>query len=131
MKKNNLLSLMLVGSIAFFSSCSKDDHDHENHCSDECHIVLPNPAYVSSDSTPNIPAELGVWDIVDANGAKIEFCEEGTTPTLTFLEDPNNWEYTTPHELAEKNGGDPLPAGTYGASPDLGGYECHCEEHNH
>lgn len=122
---------MLVGSIAFFSSCSKDDHDHENHCSDECHIVLPNPAYVSNDSTPNIPAELGVWDIVDANGAKIEFCEEGTTPTLTFLEDPDNWEYTTPHELAEKNGGAPLPAGTYGASPDLGGYECHCEEHNH
>ena len=126
MKKNNLLSLMLVGSIAFFSSCSKDE---DQHCA-ECHIVADNPAFISNDSTPLVPAKLA-WDIVDANGNPIEFCEEGTNPTLTSLENVTTWEYTTPHELAEKNGGDPLPAGTYGASDDLGGYQCHCEEHNH
>ena len=64
MKRNNLLSLMLVASVAFFSSCSKDDDNHAEHCSDDCHLVLPNPAYVSADSTPGVPEELA-WDIVD------------------------------------------------------------------
>ena len=127
MKRNNLLSLMLVASVAFFSSCSKDDdHDHAEHCSDDCHLVLPNPAYVSADSTPGVPAELA-WDIVDASGNAIQFCDD-TDPSLDFLESAN-WEYTTPHELASDMAGvDPLPAGTYSAAR---GYECHCEEHNH
>ena len=70
MKRNNLLSLMLVASIAFFSSCSKDDdHDHAEHCSDDCHLVLPNPAYVSADSTQLVLLTInGIF--VDADGGE-------------------------------------------------------------
>ena len=38
MKKVNLLTRALVGSVAFLSSCSKDD-DHTDHC-DSCHITI-------------------------------------------------------------------------------------------
>ena len=128
MKRNNLLSLMLVASIAFFSSCSKDDdHDHAEHCSDDCHLVTANPNYISATETPNEPAEWA-WDIVDASGNPIQFCDD-TDPSLDFLESAN-WSYTTTHELASDIAGvDPLPANTTFSAAN--GYECHCEEHNH
>ena len=73
MEKTNLLTLALIGCIGFWSSCSKSDDHHADHC-DFCHIAMDNPNYV--DTIPSTGPDHFMWHMVDAAGEEIEFCGE-------------------------------------------------------
>lgn len=104
MKKVNLLTWALIGSVAFLSSCSKDD-DHTDHC-DACHITI-----VGANGSDSL-----AWHVTDASGDDIIFCGEELHEAEESL--------TISTALSEENGGVSLPAGTY--THAQGGYEIHC-----
>ena len=106
MKKVNLLTGVLLVSVAFLSSCSKDN-DHTDHC-DVCHITI-----VGANGADSL-----AWHVTDAGGEDIIFCGED-------LHDAEE-ELTITEALLEENGGASLPAGTY--THLEGGYEIHCHE---
>ena len=111
MKKTNLLTLALIGCIGFWSSCSKDNHDHADEC-DFCHIAIK----ASDGQTDSL-----VWHIEDENG-EILFCNED----LHATED----SYTIPagQFLVEQTGlGDTLVEGTV-ITHLVDGYEIHCHD---
>ena len=106
MKKVNLLTWALIGSVALLSSCSKDD-DHADHC-DSCHITI-----VGANGSDSL-----AWHVADANGDDIVFCGDELHEAEESL--------TITTALSEENGGLSLPAGTY--THEQGGYEIHCHE---
>ena len=128
MKRNNLLSLLLVGSIAFFSSCSKDDdHAHDNSTCHECPLALDNPDYVVGDTSTG-PHHY-IWHILDADGEEVEFCGDD----LATMEG-NDWTVTIPagDGWTSEDGSLVLAPGTYTSSsvdPVTGNnYESHCHD---
>jgi len=106
MKKINLLTWTLIGSVALLSSCSKDD-DHADHC-DSCHITIEGAT----------GADSLAWHVTDANGEDIVFCGDDLHEAEESL--------TITTALSEENGGASLPAGTY--THEQGGYAIHCHE---
>ena len=122
MKKMKKIQLIMIAFsiVLFVSSCSDD---HAEHGCQECHLAMENPNFVDEVTTPDEPDHL-MWDIVDADGEHIDFCNE----SLELMEDEVNWRYTIPegHYLLEDHTGDTLFAGTYTAAD---GYESHCDKH--
>ena len=106
MKKVNLLTWALIGSVAFLSSCSKDN-DNADHC-DVCHITI-----VDANNADSL-----AWHVTDAEGEDEIFCGEALHDAEESL--------TITTALSEENGGPSLPAGTY--THLQGGYEIHCHE---
>ncbi len=103
MKKVNLLTWALIGSVAFLSSCSKSDED----C-DACHITI-----VGADGSDSL-----AWHVTDASGDDKIFCGDELHEAEESL--------TIATALSEENGGAALPAGTY--THMQGGYQIHCHE---
>ena len=92
MKKLNLLTWALIGSVVFMSSCSKD----EEHC-DGCHITI-----VGANGADSL-----AWHITDADGNDKLFCGD------ELHDAEESWTVPTGQYLEEENGGDSLPAGPY------------------
>ena len=109
MKTKNLLSIMLVVSIVFFSSCKKDD-DAET-CS-PCHIAL------DMDGT-----EMK-WSFMNSEGGT-DFCGQELTDT-----EASSFVYSVTDTMWCDDNVCALPPGDYGpGTPDNPDYEIHCEDH--
>ena len=110
MKKTNLLTLGALCLVLAFTSCSKSDNAAVEVCH-ECHIALPDKNETA-------------WDLVDADGEHIEFCDQA----LTDIESANA-VYTVLDTLYADGTGDTLLPGEYGPGSANSQYEIHCEDH--
>tara|TARA_B100001758_G_C18247662_1_gene524044 strand:+ start:130 stop:483 length:354 start_codon:yes stop_codon:yes gene_type:complete len=106
-KVNYFLSMTVLMSFVFMTSCSKDD-DHDELCH-ECHIALPDKSETA-------------WDITNLSGGE-EFCGQELTDA-----ESSSYVYTVTDTLYSSDG-IPLPPGEYGPGSANSDYEIHCEEH--